>query len=122
MAVRTQDEGALSWDASINTEPFEDGIKKIVNGLKESAKVAGEAAEAQNEALAAQADGLSAAERKARDMQKALNGLKDTQTKIRDLNAEIARMKAPDFLETDQGKALESRGQTLAYLQQQEKM
>lgn len=122
MAVTIQGEGALSWDASIGTDQFEDSIKLIINGLEKTAKTASDAAKAQNDAFAATADGLSDAARKAQEMQKAFDGFTDAKTKIRELNAEIARMKAPDFINTDQGKALESRGQTLAYLNQQEKM
>lgn len=122
MAVNISGEGALSWDASIGTDRFEDGIKVIISGLEKTAKTATDAAKSQNDAFAATADGLSDAARKAQEMQKAFDGFTDAQTKIRELNAEIARMKAPDFVNTDQGKALESRGQTLAYLNQQEKL
>ena len=122
MAVSIQDEGALSFDASIEMSNFEDSIELMISSLEKTAQTASDAAKAQNDAFAATADGLSDAARKAQEMQKAFDGFTDAQTKIRELNAEIARMKAPDFINTDQGKALESRGQTLTYLNQQEKL
>lgn len=51
MSVNVSGDGALTWDASINTDHFEEGVNVIVSGLQKTADKAVEVAKEQNDAL-----------------------------------------------------------------------
>lgn len=59
--VNVQDDGSLSWDASLTTEGFQNGINAIVNGYQKAAEKAAESVEKQNASLSSLGDPLETA-------------------------------------------------------------
>lgn len=117
MSVNVSGDQSLHWDASIGTDDYEKGIKILITGQEELLRKTLDSAKGQDSAFTNTGKAIDGLKGSISKLQAALDGFAAAKQKVIDIQAELAKLKAPGFAD---GKTPQELANLKAYITQTE--